>query len=572
MIIFEKIRYKNFLSTGDQYTEIALTKHAATLVFGTNGAGKSTLLDALTFGLFGKPYRNINIPQLVNTLNGNNMMVEVEFRIAKTKYLIRRGLKPRTFEIYVNDKMLDQDSKNRDYQVYLEQNILKLNYRSFCQVVVLGSSTFVPFMRLPAADRRFIIEDILDIRIFSIMNSILKQKLGELKTELVDIENKSEITDEKVALQEKYVLNMQDDNKKKIVEYRTSIRENQSNRKEIISDITKIRKDVEKLTKENVKQSKTSKQVVEFETIYEQVETNIKRSEKESAFYQTTENCPTCKQDITESFRNRMIEKKNKKIKDLKDGLKDLERNIKATKIILEKHLKLAETIRGKEKQIQKLNSEISAIDNYILKIQKDIDSIQNSKDNLGEGQKRIESLRQELANLVARKEKLIETKHYLEIVGMMLKDSGIKTKIVKQYLPIINKHVNKYLADLDFFVQFELDETFKESIKSRGRDEFSYESFSEGEKLRIDLALLFTFRDIAKLKNSANTNLLIMDEILDRSLDAIGIDEFMKVMNQLWNNLNIFIISPRGEMFMDKFPATIKFVKQKNFSVIAND
>lgn len=572
MIIFKKLKYRNFLSTGNNTVEIDLNKSSATLVFGTNGQGKSTLIDALTFGLFGKPYRNINIPTLVNSINDRDLLVEVEFSIGKTNYLIKRGLKPKIFEVYRNKVLIDQDSKNKDYQAQLEQNILKLNYRSFSQVVVLGSATFVPFMRLKAADRRFIIEDLLDIHIFSAMNVLLKQKVITLKDTLRELETDHELTGEKLDIQLKYLETLKADNRNKIEENQAIIATNQQKKLEIQSDISDIQKEIDALISEKKNIKNLQKKVHSFENVRDSINKNVTTTKEELEFYSTTENCPTCKQNINTEFKNELVESKNHRLHELQAGLVDLEKELETNKQSLEAAFEILYSIQEKEKEISQFQSEISSLDSYIKKIQDEIDALQSKKQSSADDEKRINELRKELKGIERKRKKLTEEKQYMDIVAMMLKDSGIKTKIIKQYLPLINKYVNKYLSDLDFFVNFNFDENFKEEIKSRGRDNFSYENFSEGEKLRIDLAILFAFREISRMKNQSNCNLLIMDEILDRSLDGVGIDDFLKIMNQLWKNMNIFIISPRGELFMDKFPATIRFVKQKQFSGVAND
>ncbi len=549
-----------------------MNKNSATLVFGTNGQGKSTFIDALTFGLFGKPYRNINIPTLVNSINERDLLVEVEFSVGKTNYLIRRGIKPKIFEVYRNKKLIPQDSKNLDYQAELEQNILKLNYRSFTQVVVLGSATFVPFMRLKAAERRFIIEDLLDIRIFSAMNVVLKQKITALKENLTQLDNSQELTAEKLEIQKKYVQTLKADNKKKISENQKTIEENQNKKINIESEIAILQEEIKSLISENDDYSSLQRNATKLENLEESINSNLTKTKKEIDFYSDTDNCPTCKQTIDEQFKTEKIKSKRIRLEELEKGLVDISGEVKKANDALESNLKKMDEVSKLEKSVSKFQSDISSIDKFIKKVQDEIQDLQNKKESSEEDENRVGELQKELKGLVKKREKLVEEKHYLDIVAMMLKDTGIKTKIIKQYLPLINKYVNKYLADLDFFVNFNFDENFKEEIKSRGRDNFSYENFSEGEKLRIDLAILFAFREISRMKNQSNCNLLIMDEILDRSLDAVGIDDFLKIMNQLWKNMNIFIISPRGELFMDKFPATIRFVKTKQFSGVAND
>jgi DNA repair exonuclease SbcCD ATPase subunit len=572
MIVFKKLTYRNFLSTGNNPVVIDLNKSSATLVYGTNGKGKSSFIDALSFVLFGKPYRNINIPTLVNSFNDRDLLTEVEFSIGRTNYLIRRGLKPKIFEIYRNKKLLPQDSKTKDYQSHLEQNILKLNYRSFCQVIVLGSATFVPFMRLKAAERRFIIEDLLDIRIFSAMNVVLKQKLSVLKDTLFELDTKCEITSEKLELQKKYIETLKSDHKKKISEDRKSIKENQDKKKEIFGEIEELRKNIKKLEAKTDSENKYQKYLNKLETLDGKMQSSITKTEREIEFYSDTDNCPTCKQNIDDEFKKGKIIEKQKKIKTLQDSLTELKSEIEKTEKNVQRNVELVHSLGVIQQKISKLQSDISSIDKYIQKVENDIESLQNKREHSTEDETKVSKLHKELKGLIKQKEKLNEDKHYLDIVAMMLKDTGIKTKIIKQYLPVINKYVNKYLSDLDFFVNFNFDENFKEEIKSRGRDQFSYENFSEGEKLRIDLAILFAFREISRMKNQSNCNLLIMDEILDRSMDAVGTDEVLKILNSIWKGLNIFVISPKGELLLDKFQASIKFEKIKQFSGIVNE
>lgn len=572
MLIFKKLRYKNFLSTGNQFTTIDLNQNSATLVFGTNGHGKSTFIDALTFGLFGKPYRNINIPTLVNSINDQDLVVEVEFLIGRRNYLVRRGLKPKIFEIYQNGKLIPQDSKNKDYQSQFEQNILKLNYRSFTQVVVLGSATFVPFMRLAKAERRFLIEDLLDIKIFSMMNSLLKQKFSQIKDSLYLLENEFEISKEKLSLQKQFIQTLKADNKQKIQLCKDQIKENQVKSLELQNNIDKKQKEIDELLLQGSESDDLSEKIDKLDSIQNQIEKNIDKTQKVADFYIENDSCPVCKQSIDSEFKTKMVQSKKVKLDELKIGLKDLKKELLEKNQQFDKCSKKLDEANFKQKELTKLSNEVSSINKYISKLQSDIESLSSKKDIKEADEKKIVELQKQIKELEVRRDTLIEDKHYLDIVSVMLKDTGIKTRIIKQYLPLINKYVNKYLGDLDFFVNFNFDENFKEEIKSRGRDNFSYENFSEGEKLRIDLAILFAFREISRMKNQSNCNILILDEILDRSLDAVGIDDFLKIMYTMGKKMNIFIISPRGELFMDKFPATLRFAKIKNFSVITND
>jgi DNA repair exonuclease SbcCD ATPase subunit len=569
MIHFKRIKWKNLLGTGDDFCEIELNKSPTTLINGFNGSGKSTLLDALTFVLFGDPFRNINLPQLVNDTNEAEMEVHIEFVIGKTNYKVKRGLKPRLFEIYINNKLVDQDSKARDYQKYLEQSILKLNKKSFTQVVVLGSASFVPFMQLTAAERRFIIEDLLDIQIFSAMNIALKAKVGGMKDEYVSLSNNIELQNEKILLVKSYLKKLKSDNVNAIIDKKNVVIENQEQIQEtekLISDnlrcitdfLTSITDHV--LVKDSIRK---------FENIEDKLITNKSKIEKEQKFYEDNNECPTCKQDIDNKFKSSMIVNKSNAIKDIEQGLKKLETDLKKSENRLAEIAKVLKLIDKKNQENDEYNSSIRALNSYIDKIKSEIEELQDKNGDTKEQESKLKDLQGELDSLTLQRDEIISRKHYLDIVSVMLKDSGIKTKIIRQYLPIINKYVNKYLAAMDFFANFTIDENFREIIHVRGSKERTYYQLSEGQKLRIDLAILFCWRDIAKLKNSADTNLLIMDEIFESSLDATGVEDFLKLMQALSKNVNIFVISPQGDILVDKFSNTIKFVEEHGFSVM---
>jgi len=572
MIFFQKIKWSNFLSTGNQPIEIDLNKHSTTLILGENGSGKSTLLCALTFVLFGKPFRNINKPQLVNSLNQSDCLVEIYFIIGKNEYFIRRGLKPSIFEIYINEKLVNQDSRIKDYQVYLEENILKLNYRSFCQVVVLGSSTFVPFMQLKASDRRFIIEDLLDIQIFSYMNGILKQKIIELREQFTKLDNDISLIDDKIKLRRQYVEELRTNNKERISVCNSSMKDNKLDKVVKLKEIKVLEKEIEKLTVKCANEDSIRAIIRKLELLEDQLTSSAKKLEKELIFFGDTEVCPTCKQNINDMFKVDIITEKKLKLKEVNLALVKLDKDLQNKRNILDLICDILGRIVDKKKDISKINSSIIAIESYMEKIQNEIKELLSKKTISDKDKKELKLLEAEREECVNVKDRFFEDKHYYDLVAQMLKDSGIKTRIISRYLPIINKSVNKYLNLLDFFVNFTLDENFKEIIKSRGRDEFSYESFSEGEKLRIDLSLLFTWRDISKMKNSANTNLLILDEIFDSSLDTNGTEDFLKLIGQLNTNINIFIISHKGDTLQDKFQNTIRFVKVKNFSLLKKE
>ncbi len=565
MINFEYVRWKNFLSTGNNFTEIQLNKESTTLIIGENGAGKSTVLDALCFGLFGKPFRNINKPQLLNTVNGGGCVVEVEFKVSGKSVKVVRGIKPNIFEIYIGGKMYNQDANARDYQKYLEQQILKLNYRSFTQVVILGSSTFVPFMQLKARHRRDVVEEILDIQIFSLMNMILKQKLKTIDAELKDFDYKVALTSEKISLKEKYIKDLQDNKRKLLVEKTTLISGNEEEIFKKKRKITDLQDDTDVMHKKISNATTIVDRYNKLKDINSQLKSKHRSHKRLVKFFEENEDCPTCQQHIDENFKDTMISKENKKYDKLTVGLKELADKLDATKVQISVIDEVNANIQSNNVEIAKENSSISQLEKFNAKLQSEIDHLENGHvDNADYAD--LEKLKKEIVVLNDLKSKLREDKTYAEASRNMLQDTGIKTKIIKQYLPIMNKLINTYLTSMEFYVNFTLNENFEENIKSRYRDEFTYESFSEGEKMRIDLALLFTWRAIAKMKNSTNTNLLILDEIFDSSLDGTGTDEFLKILNTLGNE-NVFVISHKQDALADKFRSTIKFEKVKNFS-----
>ena len=570
MIHFKKIRWKNFLSTGNAFTEVQLDRTKSTLIIGDNGAGKSTILDALTFVLFGKPFRAVNKSQLINSVNQSGTEVEVEFSIGSKQYLVKRGIKKNFFEIYQDGKMLNQDASVRDYQEYLEKTILKLNYKSFTQIVILGSSSFVPFMQLKANDRRTIIEDLLDIEIFSVMNQLLKVRVAQNKEDMgtVDIalglskgeKENVEFLIEKLKQNKSSQIeaNKRDIEKheKAIADYRDSIDKILDKNKELndsIADEKGVRKEVTKL--------------LDYQ---KGIEKGILKCEEDIEFYEKTETCDTCKQQISEDHRENMIEEFHNKMHELSGGLMQLGKKLKVQEDRIAEIEKVSEEYDRNLKEQINMNSHISACEQYIKKVSTQITDISNMEDDIELQKSELEKVKEDIRIYNKEKEELSQKKYLYEIAGSLLKDGGIKAKIIKQYLPIINKYINVHLGKMDFYVSFELDEGFNETIKSRHRDEFTYDSFSEGEKMRIDLALLFTWRAIAKLKNSVNTNLLILDEVFDSSLDTAGTDEFLKILYDLTGNVNVFVISHKGEILYDKFDKTIKFEKHKNFSRIA--
>ena len=565
MIYFETVRWKNFLSTGNNFTEIQLDRNSTTLIIGENGAGKSTILDALCFGLFGKPFRNINKPQLLNSVNGSAALVEVEFRIGTKKVKVVRGIKPNVFEIYVNGKMYNQDANSRDYQKYLEQQILKLNYRSFTQVVILGSSTFIPFMQLKSKQRREVVEEILDIQIFSLMNMILKTQLKTIVDDMREVDYQYNLTKEKITLQEKYIDEMfmhrekliQDKtsliagNEEEVFKKNLDIKFHNTNNSELLNQIT----DNDSV---NTKHNK-------LKDIQSQLKEKHRAHTKLVGFFESNEDCPTCQQHIDEIFKADMIDRKQGEADRVDGGLKELKDELHKVTSRQNDINDIANKIRENEVHVAKENSSLVQLEKFNATLQSEIDHLVAGEINKSD-HKKLDELKETLSGFDMQKSKLREDKTYAEAAKNMLQDTGIKTKVIKQYLPIMNKLINTYLTSMEFYVNFTLNENFEETIKSRYRDEFTYDSFSEGEKMRIDLALLFTWRAVAKMKNSTNTNLLILDEIFDSSLDGTGTDEFLKILNTLGDE-NVFVISHKQDTLADKFRSTIRFNKIKNFS-----
>ena len=569
MILFKSIKWRNFLSTGAQFTEVHFNKSPTTLIVGENGAGKSTILDALCFVLFNKPFRNINKPQLVNTINGKQLEVEVEFSIGAKQYKIIRGAKPNIFEIYLNGELLNQDAAARDYQKYLEEHVLKLNFKSFTQIVILGSASFTPFMQLPIGHRREVIEDLLDIKIFSVMNDVLKQKYNEIKEQISTVEGEIEIGKTKVKLQQEYIKTLEEDKQKKVDDVQ----------KRILESTAEIAKYNASLTSESEKATSLQSSIhdakekrgkrSEMEILLRKLADKIKNQEKSIAFYEQHDVCPTCDQALDEQLKHGAIEIHTHKIEEVQTAISTLTTQLEAIEARLDEITDIEEKISECQVLIININGKIIAEQNYIKKLQDELKSENSENTNVEDEKQKVKALAKEVVELANKKSAYSEERFYLEVAGVLLKDTGIKTKVIKQYLPVINKLVNKYLQAMDFFVHFELDETFSETIKSRHRDEFSYASFSEGEKQRIDLALLFAWRTIAKMKNSASTNLLMLDEVFDSSLDINGTDFVMTLLNTLGDDSNVFVISHKDALF-DKFRSVIKFEKQSNFSRIA--
>ena len=569
MIKFKTVKWKNFLSTGNAFTEIQLNEKPTTLVVGENGSGKSTMLDAICFALFGKPYRNINKPQLVNSINNKECVVELEFSIGKSQYKIIRGIKPAVFEIWVNGTMINQDAASRDYQAQLEDGILKLNYKSFTQIVILGSTSFTPFMQLPAASRREVIEDILDIKIFTAMNLVLKDKNSELKSSIQEAETKITIAKNRTETQDTYIKTLQEDRENKIATLDTQIHdmvEEVAQRKIQYSGVVAQR---EQLSTAISDLSDVSNTLVKIRHHIENCEHASEKIEKEVAFYHNNDNCPKCKQIINPDFKQTIITENHTELEKLEETLRDVRNNETEMQNRFAAIRKTMIKIDGINQEINRLENENRASERFIQRLEIEKNDVQRKVGNIEQEKQKLKDIAKETLKIIKERAEYNETSSYYDVASTLLKDSGIKTRVIKKYLPVINKLVNKYLRAMDFFVQFTLDEKFNEVIKSRNRDEFSYESFSEGEKQRIDLALLFTWRKIAKLKNSSSTNLLMLDEVFDSSLDASATEYVMELLNTIGDNTHVFVISHKGDQLFDKFTNIIKFSKKKNFSVI---
>ena len=562
MIRLKVVRWKNFLAAGNQFLEVELNKEPMTLVVGKNGAGKSTMIDAITFSLFGRPFKKVNKSQLVNSVNEKDMITEIEFSIGKNEWKVRRGVKPNLFEIYNNGNLINQDAKSMDYQKYLEDKVLKLNFKSFTQIVVLGSASFVPFMQLSANDRRIIIEDILDIGIFSVMKSLLKDRFSILREEISDIEYAIKLLQEKIKLQEKYLKELEEQQENKRKSDLEKIEETENLIEDIDNEIKEHQDKINSLLDKIVNKDVLYDKNVELDKYRSQIKKNLKKLGKDKRFFEEKENCPTCEQEIGLEFKEDKIEKLSTSINEMDEGLAKIDSEIGIVVNQITEINEYREEIREQEQFISSKAGNIKAHRSFIKHLNQEL---QNKKEETVDIEKK-NLLSRELEDSKKTKIQYIEQKRYYDILGNILNDTGIKTRIVRKYLPVINNHVNMYLKDMDFFVNFQLDENFNETIKSRNRDKFSYYSFSEGEKKRIDVALLLTWRYIASMRNSVNVNLLILDEVFDASLDQSGVDDLMKLFDVL-KNTNLFIISHKLDILDDKFPAKITVEKKGNFT-----
>lgn len=568
MIKFKVVRWKNFLSTGKNFTEIQLDRDHTTLLLGESGAGKSTLLDAITFALFNKPFRNISKPNLVNSINDKNCVCEIEFSIGNSNYKIVRGIKPNIFEIWKNNHLVNKDANSRDYQLFLEKEVLKFNIKSFKQIVVLGAAGFTPFMQLKPQDRRVIIEELLDIEVFSVMNSLLKQKISVVKANIDQANFDIQLLDEKVKLHNQYVQDLELNNENKINDNLEKIKINKNQINQLTEKNNDLSEKITDLESEISFKSHLDQKINKLQESLKSLNKDKKNLLDQINFFSDNSFCPTCEQNIDADFSKRHIHNKKEEVLSIENNVADISTVLSDSDKIMQDCQKIENSILHLQREINNNKNTISGIEQYIKKIAKETLDLKNrdiSNENLNE----LESLSDKIEDLNKQKENLIIEKSVCDFASSVLKDSGVKSKIIKQYLPLINKYTNKFLTHMDFFVTFSIDEEFKEAIKSRGRDDFGYESFSEGEKQRIDLALLFTWRAIARMKNSINTNLLIMDEVFDSYLDINATENVIQLLKApMFKNSNIIVISHKNTI-ADKFDNVIRFVKNKNFSIV---
>jgi len=569
MIVFKTLSWKNFLSTGNQPNKLILNRQTTTLIIGKNGEGKSTCLDALCFVLFGKPFRNINKNQMVNSINGKNTVVEIEFSIGQKEYKIIRGIKPNIFEIYLDGVLVNQDAATRDYQKILEQQILRLNYKTFTQVVILGAASFVPFMQLSSNQRREVIEDILDIKIFSTMNQILKEKQNATKDEIARIETEIKSAKDKVEMQQNLIKTISSAKKEAIDSIKTKISASTAEIQQTESEIEGILEEIATLKSSISNKDTIVEDIDKAKSFRSKLLQKIETCEHHTKFFNEHDVCPSCDQNIPEEHKSKIVEDLNSKLLEQNQKIGELENILSNLNEGLSEIAKVQSQITDKNIELSTRNSAITLLNKQVKALQDEADSAKTDTANIDEEKSKLKELAKVALDNIGRKGELDSEKDLQYVASALLRDTGIKTAIIREYLPIMNKLINQYLNQMDSYIHFELDESFNETIKSRFRDEFTYASFSEGEKMRIDLAILFTWRQIAKLKNSVNTNLLVLDEIFDSSLDVNGTDYFLNLMNTLGENSNVFVISHKGDQLFDKFRSVIKFEKRNDFSVI---
>tara|TARA_R110001632_G_scaffold117469_3_gene229554 strand:- start:488 stop:2203 length:1716 start_codon:yes stop_codon:yes gene_type:complete len=566
VITFKNIKYKNFLSTGNTPIEVKLNKANTTLIVGANGSGKSTLLDALCFVLFNKPFRIIKKEQMINTVNNGDCLIELEFEVGTNSYLVRRGIKPNIFEIYQNDKLLNQDASSLDYQKYLENNIMRLNYRSFLQVVLLGSSSYEPFMKMKPRYRREVVEEILDIRVFGLMDLILRPQQSELTRNVTDLSHKCDLIESKYETELKHYnaisdLNMNDlDGKKRLLEKNGQANYDYNRKIDKLNDeLERHRDSIKDQSKEQAKMTKLSK-------LEAKIEQNLETHKKNLDFFEQNDNCPTCTQSIELDFKGEKIKLEESKLSTLNEGMTQIMSEISKQEEHLNAMDKISKKVYEMNVEVSKLQTSVEELDKYCNNIHEEIKSLQNKQTDGRDIEKQLEQLKIDLEESKVERDKILDQQKYVNVLRTILNDKGAKSQIIKKYVPIMNNLINQYLQSMEFFISFHLDEEFNETVKSRFRDTFNYNNFSEGEKMRIDLALLFTWRHIAKMKNSVNTNLLILDEIFDSSLDGQGTDDFFKIIKTMTKE-NIFIISHKGDILFDRFTEVVRFEKFKNFT-----
>ena len=569
MINFKEVRYKNLLSSGNKFTKIPLDTHQTTLILGENGAGKSTLLDALCYALYGRGFRNLKKDLLINSINQKELLVELDFTIGKKDYKIIRGAKPNKFEIWCNDILMNQDATVRDYQDHLENNILKMSYRSFTQVAILGSANFTPFMQLRAKDRRKLVEDLLDITIFTTMMQLLRKRKSNHALDIKENQHEIAILEERINGLNSQLDALRENRDEKISKFETTISQTQTNIDKLLGEVDEKTENVVEKTRLIKDKDTTEDRLKQANDMETQLERARKKAIADIEFYENNDNCPTCKQGLDHEHKQKHIQEKTEKATEIKEALSTIESQIQEHHDEIQRINSVQSDIDEVQREIGLKQTEIVSNQKYINKLQGEIKDLEEEQEGNTDAHETLTKAEDDLDILQGKKEFLSEHGHYLEIATLLLRDQGVKEKIIKQYVPIMNKLINKYLAQLEFYVGFELDESFDETIKSRFRDIFKYENFSQGEKMRIDLALLFTWRAVARMKNSVNTNLLILDEVFDSSLDASGTDEFMKMLNTLTENTNAFIISHKGDILYDKFEHVIRFEKYKNFSRI---